>query len=184
MSLSALSIDLVIALAQRPDGIGAGELARIVDGPPTSVQNALRRLTIHGLVTRRVSRWTLESSHPAASELVSLGLRLAAPQEALRLVLCASDRVEFACMDGGGFIVGTGTRATPKAAGAFATSLEAIRRGREDVPIVLQFEIDELARIIHSAILLRTRIGSADVLKGGIRWAGPLAPDRYPTRTG
>ena len=84
LSLSALSIDLVVALAQRPAGVGAGELARIVGGAPTSVQNGLRLLAAHGLVLRGASRYALVPGHPAAAELVALGLRLLAPESAIR----------------------------------------------------------------------------------------------------
>src|SRR6476660_2599508 len=76
LSLSALGFDILIALAQRPEGIGAGALGRLVDGAPTSVQNNLRVLAAHGLVRRTATRYTLIPDAPGGEERVAAGLRL------------------------------------------------------------------------------------------------------------
>ena len=171
--MSALSLEIVVALAQLPRGAGSSELARIVEGPKTSVQSALRLLVRHGIVAQANGQFSLVDQRPGVAELVALGLRLGEPVDTIRLVLRASDVVEFACVDAGGFIVGERVRAEPDEAEAFESSLAAIARGRADTPIVLRFELDELARITHSAIGLRTRVAAAEILKGGIRRLGP-----------
>ena len=184
LSLSALSIDLVVALAQRPAGVGAGELARIVRGAPTSVQNGLRLLAAHGLVLRGASRYAFVPGHPAAAELVALGLRLVAPEAAIGLVLRACDSVEFASVDLTGFVVGTRPDASSESMAILESSLATIRRDRENVPVVLRFDSDELTRILRSAIGLRLRVMTATILKGTVRPVGPSAATAYPRGPG
>ncbi len=185
LSISALSIDLLVALTQRPDGMGAGELGRLVDGAPTSVQSSLRTLATHHLIRRDGAKYLLAADHPGVEELVAAGLRLSSPEEALRLVLRASDSVEFASQDAGGFVVGLREKPNPASMAALERSLATISRGRPiTVPTVLRFEIDELARIVHSAMGLRSRLRSATILKGAVRTPGPLVPMRYPNRPG
>jgi hypothetical protein len=185
LSLSALSIDMLVALAQRPDGFGAGELGRIVEGAPTSIQNNFRVLLGHGLAERQGSRYVLASDTPGVEELVGAGLRLAAPAQALRLVLRANSAVEFASEDLGGFIVGLRAKADPSAMEALERSIATVRRGRPvAVPAILRFEMEELSRIMHTAVGLRTRIASAMVLKGVVRSPGRSVPVRYPYRPG
>ena len=184
LSLSALSLDLIIALAQRRGGIGSSELTRIVVGPPTTVQNSLRLLVAHGLVTRSGTRFALARAHPAAGEAVALGLRLAPPGAAMRLVVRASDSVEVAIADEMGLIVGLRADADPESLALLDSSLATIGRDRSDVPQVLRFETRELARILHSALGLRSRVAVADIVKGTVRPAGPSDGDGYPERPG
>jgi hypothetical protein len=166
-----------VALAQRPDGVGTGAaaLARTTQGAPTSVQNSLRSLAAHGLVRRGPGGYALAADQPAAEELIALGLRLAPPRAAIGLLIRANDSVEFACVDETGFIVGMQPNPAPDALARFETSIETIHRGRSDVPVVLRFDTDELARILRSALGLRTRVASAEIVKGGVRGVGPLA---------
>jgi hypothetical protein len=168
-----------VVLSQRPTGVGAGELARLADAPPTSVQNTLRLLVVNGLVSRRASRYFLSTDHPAVAEVVAVGLRLAPPQDALLLVIRASEYVEFASLDEAGFVIGTRTNPDPDSASAFEAAIATIRRDREDVPVMLRFETEELARILQSAVGLRTRIAAAHAVKGIVRRPGPLAMDRH-----
>ena len=175
LSLSALSIDLVVALAQRPAGVGAGELARIVDGAPTSVQNALRLLAAHGFVTRGSSRFALARDHPAAAELVALGLRLPPPDAAIRLVLRASDIVDFAAVDNAGFVIGTRPGTGTALLDALDDALATIRRDRAESMSVLRFESGELGRILNAAVGLRRRVLEAQIIKGVVRPVGPSA---------
>jgi hypothetical protein len=185
LSLSAISLDIVVALAQRPDGMGAGELGRIVDGAPTSVQNNLRVLLAHGLIHRSASRYLLTVDQPGVEDLVAAGLRLSKAEAALRLVLRASESVDFACEDSGGFIVGMKAKVDPASMAALEQSLATVRRGRPvSVPAILRFDVDELTRLIHSAVGLRARIGSATVLKGFVRGPGRLVQVGYPYRPG
>ena len=185
LSLSALSLDLIIALAQRPHGVSASELARVVGGAPTSVQSSLRLLTDHGLVTRGGgARYRLSAQHPAAADAVALALRLAAPDAATRLVLRASDSVEFAVVDETSFVVGTRADAEPDSRAALDSSLATIRRDRPDVPPVLRFETEELRRILRSALALRRRVTAGEVVKGVLRPAGPSAASAYPRGPG
>ena len=184
LSLSALSLDLIVALAQRPDGLGAGELTRIVAGPPTTVQNSLRLLTTHGLVIRDGSRFTLAGTHPAAAEVVALGLRLPPPDAATRIVVRANTSIEFAVADETGFIVGTRAEPDPEAVALLDSSLATIGRGRPEAPPVLRFETHELGRILRSAVALRRRVAAAEVIKGTVRAAGPLDDAAYPERPG
>src|SRR5215210_1373052 len=83
-TLSALGLDLIVALDQRANGTGSSELARIVGGAPTSVHHSLGLLVAHGIVRRQSSAYTLASEHPAFAELVAVGLRLPAPTAAIR----------------------------------------------------------------------------------------------------
>src|SRR5207248_10297409 len=94
LSLSALSLEIVVALAQRPRGAGSSELARIVEGPKTSVQSPLRLLVRHGIVAQAAGQFSLADQRPGVPELVALGLRLGDPVDTIRLVLRASDVVE------------------------------------------------------------------------------------------
>jgi hypothetical protein len=173
-----------VVLSQRPTGLGAGELVRLTDAAPTSLQNTLRLLVANGLVGHRSSRYFLSTDHPALAEVVATGLRLATPQDALLLVMRASEYVEFACIDEAGFVIGTQANADPDSAAAFEGAIATIRRDRGDVPVVLRFETEELARILQSAIGLRTRIASAQPVKGIVRRVGPLAVDRRPDGPG
>jgi hypothetical protein len=185
LSISALSLDLAVALAQRPRGAGSTELARIVDGPKTTVQSALRVLAQHGLVARSGRQFTLARQRPGVEELVTLALRLPEPEAAIRLVLRASDVVEFACIDPGGFIVGERLHVEGDEMEAFETSLQTIAQERADVLPVLRFELGELVRITHSAIGLRTRVAGAEIVKGRVRRLGPPAaplPPEVPSR--
>jgi len=185
LSLSALSLDILIALDQAVGGLGAGPLGRVVDGPPTSVQNNLRVLLAHGLVQRTATRYSLVADAPAAEELAAAGLRLASPDAAIRLILRANPAVEFACQDPGGFVVGQATNADETAIVALERGIATIRRGRSAaVPPVLRFQIDELSRILHSAMGLRTRVASAVVVKGAVRAPGRSAALPYPIRPG
>ena len=185
LSISALGFDILIALAQRPGGIGAGPLGRIVDGAPTSVQNTLRMLIANGLVRRTGTRYLVEPGAPGVEELVAAGLRLARPAAALRLVLRANDSVEFASEDPGGFVVGLRSEAEAPVAEALERSIATVRRGRSTGdPAILHFQFEELTRIVRSAVGLRTRLAAADVIKGSVRAAGRSPGVGYPGRTG
>jgi hypothetical protein len=185
LSLSALSVDILIALSNRADGIAAGELGRILDGAPTSIQNNLRVLTTHGLVQRQGSRYVLVVDEPGVEELVAAGLRLARPEDAIRLVLRANTTVEFATYDLGGFIVGLRARPDIPSIDALERSIGTIRRNRPvAVPAILRFEMDELVRIMHAAVGLRTRIAAALVVKGVVRTTGRSLGVGYPYRPG
>jgi hypothetical protein len=159
-------------------------LARIVDGPPTTVQNSLRQLVTHGLVTRDGARFILSELHPAAAEVVALGLRLPAPEAATRIVVRANTSIEFAVVDETGFIVGTRAEPGAESVALLDSSLATIRRGRPEVPPVLRFETHELGRILRSALGLRSRVAAADLVKGTVRPAGPLDGAAYPERPG
>jgi hypothetical protein len=126
------------------------------------------------------AQFTLPDQRRGVKELVALGLRLPESDQAIRLVLRASDVVEFACVDAGGFIVGERARVEEGEAEAFEASLETIARDRADVLPVLRFELDELVRITHSAIGLRTRVAAAEIVKGGVRRLGPSAASSTP----
>jgi hypothetical protein len=169
LSLSALTLDVVVALAQRPNGAGATDLARMVRGAPTSVQNCLKLLVTHGLLDRDGLDYRLRREHPAMPELVALGLRLPDPLDAIRIVVRANDAVEFAAVDDGGYIVGTAASPSPAVAGILDDSLETIRRGRTPPPHILQFPMEDLVRILRSAMGLRGRLAAAQIEKGGIR---------------
>ena len=80
LTLSALSLELAVVLAQRPDGSRAADLTRIAEAPHTSVQNSLRHLVDHGFVRRSGLLYWLVADHPAAPELVNLGLRVPPPK--------------------------------------------------------------------------------------------------------
>jgi hypothetical protein len=144
------------------------------------VQSALRVLVRHGLVVQSEAQFTLADQRRGVKELVALGLRLPESDQAIRLVLRASNVVEFACVDAGGFIVGERARVEEGEAEAFEASLETIARDRADVLPVLRFELDELVRITHSAIGLRTRVAAAEIVKGGVRRLGPSAASSTP----
>jgi hypothetical protein len=178
LSLSALSLDVVVVLSLRPQGASGGELARLTGAAPTSVQNTLRLLAGHGLVMRRSAMHVLSFDHAAVPDIAAVGLRLRAPRDAMSLILRASDAVEFACVDAAGFVIGTRVHPDPASSAAFEAALATIRRDRPDVPVVLRFETEELARILHSALGLRTRVASAEVIKGLVRRVGPLVIER------
>jgi hypothetical protein len=185
LSLSALSLDILVALDQAALGLGAGPLGRVVEGAPTSVQNNLRALVASGLVRRTSTRYLLAVDAPGAEELVAAALRLAPPAAAMRLVARANPAVEFASEDGGGFVVGLATNADETSLAALDRAIAMIRRDRPaTVPPVLRFQMDELSRIIHSAIGLRTRLGAASVVKGAVRVPGRSVPARYANRPG
>jgi hypothetical protein len=185
LSLSALGLDILVALDQVHQGLGAGPLGRVVDGPPTSVQNNLRSLSTAGLVRRSSTRYLLAADAPGAAELVTAALLLAPPEAAIRLVLRANPAVEFASEDPGGFVAGIAMDADETAQAALERALTIIRRGRPAlVPPVLRFQMDEFARILHSAVGLRTRIAAATVLKGGIRTPGRSVQLRLADRPG
>jgi hypothetical protein len=185
LSLSALSLDILVALDQAGSGLGSGPLGRVVEGPPTSVQNNLRALLAAGLVRRTATRYLLAVDAPGAVELVAAGLRLAVPEAAMRLVARANPAVEFASEDAGGFVVGLATNADEPSLAALDRAIATIRRDRPATfPPVLRFQMDELSRIIHSAIGLRTRLGAASVVKGAVRVPGRSAPVRYANRPG
>jgi hypothetical protein len=131
-------------------------------------------MTAHGLFRRGSSKYALAVDHPAAAEVVAVALRLPPPKAAIRLVLRASTTAEFACVDEAGFIVGTRSNPDAGSLAALDAALAMIRRDRPNAPSVLRFEIAELGRLLHSAPVLRTRVASAEVLKG-VRRVGPLA---------
>ena len=165
LTLSALSLGLAVALAQRPDGSRAAELTRIAEAPHTSVQNSLRHLVAHGFVRQSGPLFWLIADHPAASDLVNLGLRIPSPEAAIALVLRANDAVDFAFVDEIGFVVGERRADHPAAWLALDRSLTTIRRDR-DRPRIVRFETVELARILRSAMGLRARLARGEPLKG------------------
>jgi hypothetical protein len=178
-------MDILVALDQAHQGLGAGPLGRIVDGPPTSVQNNLRGLVTAGLVKRASTRYVLTADAPAAEELVAAAMRLPVPEAAIRLVLRATPAVEFASEDPGGFVVALAMSADEAANAALERAVTTIRRGRPaTVPPVLRFSTDELGRILHSALGLRSRIAAATVVKGVIRTPGRSVHLRYSDRPG
>ena len=135
--------------------------------------NGIRLLAAHGLVTRAGSRYGLARQHPAAAEAVALGLRLPSPEAAIRVVLRASDSIEFAVADEDGFVVGIRVSPTAVSLAALEASLATIRRDRPELPPILRFETPELARILHSAMGLRRRVASATLVKGTHLPVGP-----------
>jgi hypothetical protein len=180
-----LSFDILVALDQAGPGLGAGPLGRAIEGPPTSVQNNLRALVSSGLIRRSATRYQLVADAPGAEELVAAGLRLAVPEAAIRLIARANPAVEFASEDPGGFVLGLANAVDDMAIAALERAMTTIRRGRPaTVPPVLRFQMDELTRILHSAVGLRTRIGAASVVKGAVRAPGRSGPLRYADRPG
>ena len=179
LNLSALSLEIVVALGQRPSGMGAGELARITRGAPTSIQNQVRGLVGGQIVARDAGRLALNPAHPARAELVALGLRLAPPRIAMRLVVSANPAVEFATVDDGGFVMALSDKPAVEDLATLDTALAIIRRDRADVPMIVRFSMEDLARILRSAVGLRTRIAAAELLKG-VRRTGPSGAMHRP----
>ncbi len=164
LALSALALNLVVVLSQRPSGSRANDLGRILAAPHTSVQTTLRHLEAHGLVRRDGAGYWLRDDHPAMPEVVALALRLPPMADALALVVRANEAIEFACVDGIGFIVGERRALAPEAWVQFERALAEVRRDRDDAPLLVDFATADLARMLHSAVGLRTRIGLATVL--------------------
>jgi hypothetical protein len=131
----------------------------------------------HGLVERVGSQYHLNSAARGAPEIVALGLRLPAPELAIRLVLRANEAVELAIFDPGGFVVGERGAGDGESLDRLDDALEAIRRDRADTPAVLRFQTGELARLIRTAIGLRSRVAMGEVVKGTVRRVGPVPPD-------
>jgi hypothetical protein len=168
LSLSPLAMDLLVALSQRSGGTRVADLARFVQAPATSVSGTLRDLAAHGVVRRNGMTYEIAIDHPAHRELLELSLRLPSPGFAIETVLRASDAIEFACVDPGGFIASERS-AAPGSGAALEMAIETIRRDRPDAPHVLRFSTADLNRIAQSAMGLRARLQAGRVIKGRIR---------------
>lgn len=185
LTLTPISFDIVIALAQLPDGLRLSSLAHAIGSPVSSVQAALRVLVANRLAVRRGSSppvYALAATHPAGRALQELALALPEPAHATAIAVRANPAVELAVVDSAGFLVGIASSGDAAARARLTDTLAAIRTRRPDVPPVELVDQAELTRHLAVSLGLRDRVRRAVVLKGRIPRTGS-APVGRPATT-
>jgi hypothetical protein len=179
LALTAISLDIVIALRSDPDGLRLTQIAGAIGSPVSSVQAALRSLVQHGLAERVgpvPPRYRL-TDHPAATPLERLALLLPEPAHVIGIVLRADPDVVYATVDRAGFVVGLEDGDRADGGTRLGEALSTVRGSRPDAPPVDISSMEELRRMLRVSLGLRARLDDAVAVKGrvGARGEAPYA---------
>lgn len=167
-TITPIGLDVVVALAQDPEGLRLSPLAHAIEAPVSSVQAVLRNLTAAGLVARTGAnppRYRL-AAHPARDALLRLALVLPEPVHVLSVILRASPAVSFAAVDRAGFIAAIGPSTGDAHLERLRSSIGDVADARDTSPPVELRPAAELARLLSVSVGSRARVASAIPLKG------------------
>lgn len=188
LTLTPIGFDIVLALAQVPDGMRLSALAAAIGSPVSSVQAALRILLANGLAERvgdAPPHYRLADRHPAHAHLVDLAVVLPDADHALAVILRASPAIEVAVVDAAGFIASVRDDARPEDRERLRRMLDQVAGARRDTPPIELDEHESLTRLLGVSLGLRARMREAITLKGRIpRTVRSPAPPPEPTETG
>jgi hypothetical protein len=169
------SLEVVIALHQRPEGARLTDLVSAVGLRARPVETILRRLIQVGLVDRertRHPRYHLVRDHPATPELIGLALRVPAPARSLTVAVRASPAVWYAPADDDEFMVVHHDNSQPSALASLEEAFQVVSARDRAMPRVVRFSREEFLRLLRVAIAFRVRALALKPVKGNV-----LRPD-------
>lgn len=179
---SERALEVALALTQRPDGLTLSQLAGTLDLPTSTAQGAIEILVDDGLVHRDGpgrAPYRLRTDHPAAGALAVFAARAIGSDRAIAIVLRASPAVEFAGVDGSGYLYVARRFEEPSDGARLAEALGTILDRREPAISVLRLIRDD-AR--GADAMLRRRVAAMRVIRGSIARSFPLRPRRRQGR--
>lgn len=158
------ALRVLVALGQRPGGLGLRQMARTLDVPVAAVQRALEMLISDGLVLHSGGRepFTLASG-PAASAAKTLAVTTLEPRDAVRCALRASLVPRFAGEDRDGFMYVARDLASPEDEVRLSSALAAASAEHPEVSTVRVSQA-EAASAQGRASKMRPLVGNAEIL--------------------
>lgn len=165
------SLEVVIALHQRPDGARLADLLSAAQLRPRRVETILRRLIELGLVEResvRHPRYRLVREHPAALELVGLALRVPRPERSLTVAVRASPAVWYAAADADEFMVVHHESSEPSTLARLEEAFQLVGARDRAMPRIVRFSRNEFFRLLRVALAFRVRALALKPVKGSV----------------
>ncbi|MEX0754858.1 MAG: nucleotidyltransferase domain-containing protein [Actinomycetota bacterium] len=161
------SLEIIVALQVRLEGVGLSELARILEAPISSVQRALEPLTGDGYVVRAGagrSPYRLDRDMPAARSLTEFAARALRRDRAVEVAIRAACCLEFAGVDTDGYLLVPSASADPADETSLRRCLADVIGETPDGPTIRRVIRDD-ARRRHD---LRRRATGMQVLTGSV----------------
>jgi hypothetical protein len=165
--VSAIGLDIVLAVSQVPNGLRLTEVATVIGSPVSSVQSALRTLDADGLVRRRGDRYSLALDHHARDQMVALATVLPESGHVVAIIVRSNPAVRFAAADSSGFVVVDGVPSSD-AVRALDQQLDLIRATQPALPEILRLQFAEFERLLAVDLQFRSRMDTAVSLKGHV----------------
>lgn len=165
---SDVGLEVLVALQQRPDGLGLSEIARCLRRGTSAVQRALDVLTEDGLLQHEGGRtpFVPHAAEPAAAAAQIVALRLLPSRAAIRLALRASPVPAFAGESAQGFAYVPRPLAGDDEEVRLAAALTVIATGRPETPAVERIpepEVRSSARVARRLSRMEALTGAAEI---------------------